>query len=32
MNTYLLTLFKNAYKAVIYKTKANCKALMKESC
>ena len=32
MNTYLLTLLKNTYKAAIYKTKANCKALVQESC
>ena len=32
MNTYLFTLSKNTYKAVIYKTKANCKVLVQESC
>ena len=31
MNTYLFTLLKNTDKVEIYKTKANCKALVQES-
>ena len=32
MSRYLFTLLKNTYKVVIYKTKANCKALAQQSC